>query len=157
MKDIYLSIGSNIGDAKKNIERALELLKEKIEIIKVSSYYETEPVGYVDQDWFINIALKAKTDLKPWELLKFCQEIENDMKRVKTVRFGPRIIDIDILLYQDFESTDETLAVPHPRMKERAFVVVPLFEVEPDLTVGGVNLKEIMDKLEGEQIRKLGD
>ncbi|HAE62425.1 MAG TPA: 2-amino-4-hydroxy-6-hydroxymethyldihydropteridine diphosphokinase [Eubacteriaceae bacterium] len=157
MKDIYLSLGSNVGDTKKNIEEALKMLSEKIDIIKVSSFYETEPVGYADQDWFLNIVLKAKTDLVPLELLEFCKGIESKMKRVKTVRFGPRVIDVDILLYQDFSSDEDVLTVPHPRMKQRAFVIVPLFEIEQDLKVGDMHIKEIINKLQGEQIRKLGD
>jgi 2-amino-4-hydroxy-6-hydroxymethyldihydropteridine diphosphokinase len=114
-------------------------------------------VGYADQDWFLNIVLKAKTDLVPLDLLEFCKGIESKMKRVKTVRFGPRVIDVDILLYQDFSSDEDVLTVPHPRMKQRAFVIVPLFEIEQDLMVGDMHIKEIIDKLQGEQIRKLGD
>ncbi|HZK38412.1 MAG TPA: 2-amino-4-hydroxy-6-hydroxymethyldihydropteridine diphosphokinase, partial [Clostridia bacterium] len=100
MNKIYLSLGSNIGDTKSNLDRAVELLKEKVNILNISSYYETEPVGYKDQDWFLNIALEGETDLNPEALLKFTQSIENKMKRKKTIRFGPRIIDIDILLYE---------------------------------------------------------
>ena len=100
MNKIYLSLGSNIGDTKSNLDRAMELLGEKIKVLKQSSYYETEPVGYKDQDWFLNIVLKGETALNPEELLKFTQGIESKMKRKKTIRFGPRIIDIDILLYE---------------------------------------------------------
>lgn len=155
MKRVYLSLGSNIGDTKRNIEKALSLLGEKMEIRKISSYYETEPVGYADQDWFLNIAAEAYTDLEPYELLQVTQGIENEMKRVKTIRNGPRIIDIDILLYEGFASTDEILTVPHPRMKERAFVTVPLYEIAPDLEIDGVKLSSILEFLDGEQIRKL--
>lgn len=155
MKKVYLSLGSNIGDTKRNLEKALELLSEEMEIRKVSSYYETEPVGYADQDWFLNIVVEALTDMEPYDLLKVTQGIENAMKRVKTIRFGPRIIDIDILLYEGFSSTDEILTVPHPRMKERAFVAVPLYEIAPDLEIEGVKLATILEFLDGEQIRKL--
>lgn len=155
MSKIYLSLGSNIGNTKKNLMEALELLKKKITITKISSFYETEPVGYKDQAWFLNIALAGETSLAPYELLRFTQSIEKEMGRVKLIRFGPRNIDIDILLYENFTSDDETLTVPHPRMTERAFVVEPLYEIAPDITVGDVPLKQIRDSLKGEQIRKL--
>lgn len=155
MKRIYLSLGSNIGNSRKNLEDALDRLRAKIDIIKISSYYETEPVGYADQDWFLNIAVEAMTSLSPEELLTFCQEIETDMKRVKIIRFGPRNIDVDILLYEDFSSKEEHLTIPHPRMKERAFVMVPLCEIAPDLVIDGEDIKTIVDHLEGEQIRKI--
>lgn len=157
MKKIYLSLGSNIGDTRKNLEEAVSRLKEKVEITKISSYYETEPVDYTDQDWFLNIVLEGLTDLNPKELLVFCQGIEQEMKRVKIIRFGPRIIDVDILLYQDFESGEETLTVPHPRMKERAFVMVPLYEIAPQLTIQGEPVESILDRLNGEQVCKVED
>lgn len=155
MSKIYLSLGSNIGDTKKNLLDALELLKKKITITKISSFYETEPVGYKDQAWFLNIALEGETPLAPYELLRFTQSIEQKMGRVKLIRFGPRNIDIDILLYENFTSDDETLTVPHPRMTERAFVIEPLYEIAPDITVGNIPLKQIRESLKGEQIRKL--
>ncbi len=157
MNKIYLSLGSNIGDTKSNLDRAVELLKEKVNILNISSYYETEPVGYKEQDWFLNIALEGETDLNPDALLKFTQSIENKMKRKKTIRFGPRIIDIDILLYEQLNLQTEDLIIPHPRMHERAFVMVPLYEIAPHLTIGDREIKEIIDELEGEQIYKKDD
>lgn len=155
MSKVYLSLGSNIGDTKSNLLKTLELLKKKVDILKLSSFYETEPVGYKDQAWFLNIALMGETSLSPYELLHFCQSIEQEMGRVKLIRFGPRNIDIDILLYEGFVSDDETLSVPHPRMTGRAFVVEPLYEIAPELLIGGVPLKQIRSSLKGEQIRKL--
>ena len=155
MHKIYLSLGSNIGETRKNLEEALEMLAEKVKITAVSSYYETEPVGYKDQSWFLNIAVAGETVLAPYALLSFTQSIEQGMGRVKLIRFGPRNIDIDILLYDDLILNDETLTIPHPRMTERAFVVEPLYEIAPELRVAGVPLAEILANLQGEQIRKL--
>lgn len=157
MKKVYISMGSNIGNKKENLDRAVEILKEKLKITRISSYYETEPVGYKEQDWFINIVLEALTDFSPHKLLEFCQGIEKEMKRVKTIRFGPRIIDVDILLYEGFESDEEDLTIPHPRMKERAFVMHPLNEIAPELIIGGEPIGEIIKNLKGEQIRKSED
>ena len=157
MNKIYLSLGSNIGDTKSNLDRAVELLKEKVNILNISSYYETEPVGYKDQDWFLNIVLEGETDLNPRGLLKFTQSIENKMKRIKTIRFGPRIIDIDILLYEQIDLRTDDLIIPHPRMHERAFVLVPLYEIAPHLIIGSKRVKEIIDELDGERIYKKDD
>lgn len=157
MNKIYLSLGSNIGDTKSNLDRAIESLGEKINILNRSSYYETEPVGYKDQDWFLNIVLEGETGLGPEELLRFTQGIECKMKRKKTIRFGPRIIDIDILLYGQIQLQTEDLIIPHPRMCERAFVMVPLYEIAPNLIIEGKNIREIIDELEGEQVYKKDD
>ncbi len=157
MNKIYLSLGSNIGDTKANLDTAMGLLGEKINILNRSSYYETEPVGYKDQDWFLNIVLEGETDLSPEELLKFTQGIESKMKRKKTIRFGPRIIDIDILLYGQLRLQTEDLIIPHPRMCERAFVMVPLYEIAPNLMIEGKKIREIIDELEGEQVYKKDD
>lgn len=155
MKTIYLSLGSNVGNTRANLEEAIERLKEKVSIIKISSFYETEPVGYTQQDWFLNIVIKGKTSCSPYELLDFCQSIEKEMKREKLIRFGPRNIDVDILLYEGFTADEEKLTVPHIRMKERAFVMVPLYEIEPDLIIEERPIKSIIEQLKGEQIRKL--
>ncbi len=157
MNKIYLSLGSNIGDTKYNLDQAVELLKEKINIFKQSSYYETEPVGYKDQDWFLNIVIEGETDLTPEDLLKFTQSIEEKMKRVKTIRFGPRIIDLDILLYEKEVIETKDLIIPHPRMEERAFVMLPLYEIAPNLTIKNKKIEEIIRELEGEQIYKKDD
>jgi 2-amino-4-hydroxy-6-hydroxymethyldihydropteridine diphosphokinase len=152
VKKIYLGLGSNLGDKKKNLDEALERLKKHVELLKLSSYYRTEPVGYKDQDWFLNLVVEGATELTPEALLAFCQGIERDMKRVKTVRFGPRIIDVDILLYEGFSSLSPELTVPHPRMKERAFVMAPLAEIAPGLPLDGQTAAEIAAGLRGERI-----
>lgn len=156
MKIAYLGIGGNIGDTKSNIEETIELLKSKskIDVTKVSSIYETEPVGYTDQAWFLNIVVEIETSLEPLDLLKACQDIENELKRERTIRWGPRTIDVDILLYEDFTSDSEVLTVPHPRMTERAFAMVPLYEINKDIMINKKYIKEIIDNLKGEEIRK---
>lgn len=157
MAKAYLGIGGNIGDKKENIKKTLELLgnHEAIEITNISSYYETEPVGYTDQDWFLNIVAEIETSLDPYELLKYGNYVEAELKRERIIRWGPRTIDVDILLYEGFTSDDEKLTVPHPRMCERAFVMVPLYEIAKDIQINGKNIKDIVENLKGEAIRKL--
>ncbi|WP_432663498.1 2-amino-4-hydroxy-6-hydroxymethyldihydropteridine diphosphokinase [Wukongibacter baidiensis] len=157
MSKAYLGLGSNIGDTKENIDSAIDILKshEKIEVTKVSSYYETEPVGYEDQDWFLNVVLEIDTTLKPYELLELCNLIEEKLKRKRIVRWGPRTIDVDILLYEGFESEDEKLTIPHPRMTERAFVMIPLNEITSEIKINDKSISEILKSLDGEEIRKI--
>lgn len=157
MNKIYLGLGGNIGDCKRNIEYALLLLSKKVRILNKSSYYETEPVGFKDQPWFLNIVIEGETDLNPKELLEFTQSVEKDMKRVKTILNGPRIIDVDILIYDDVKIESENLIIPHPRMNERAFVLVPLFEIAPNLVINDMPIEDVMKNLKGEEIRKVVD
>ncbi|MBR0598648.1 2-amino-4-hydroxy-6-hydroxymethyldihydropteridine diphosphokinase [Sinanaerobacter chloroacetimidivorans] len=154
MSKIYLSLGTNLGDKKSNLEYALHLLSEKVIILKKSSFYETEPVGFKDQPWFLNMVIEGETDLSSGDLLYFAKNIESKMKRVKTIVNGPRIIDIDILLYDDQEIETENLIIPHPRMQQRAFVMVPLYEIASDLIVSGKSIKEIMESFKGEKITR---
>lgn len=131
MNDVYLSIGTNIGDRKRNLQDAVRLLTENadVKVISVSSIYETAPVGYLDQDAFLNIAVYVQTSKSADEMLIICQSIENELGRVRKIRWGPRIIDLDILLYNHENIESEHLVVPHVRMYERAFVLVPLMEI----------------------------
>ncbi|MFJ7922465.1 2-amino-4-hydroxy-6-hydroxymethyldihydropteridine diphosphokinase [Lysinibacillus fusiformis] len=133
MKDVYLSIGTNIGERYENLQQAVALLREResIEVVRVSSVYETAAVGYTEQADFLNIAVHLKTDVSSTEMLKICQSIEQELGRVREFRWGPRIIDLDILLYNQENIETENLLVPHPRMYERAFVLVPLVEITP--------------------------
>lgn len=127
----YLSLGSNMGDREDNLRKAIELLSgnENITVSKCANIYETEPVGYDDQPYFLNTCLEVKTTIDPYSLLKVCQKIENDLHRVRIIRNGPRTIDLDILLYDDMISDDPILTLPHPRMFERAFVLCPLKDI----------------------------
>ncbi len=131
---IYLSLGSNLGDKKKNLQKALEeLKKDPITVKKISSFYKTQPVGLKEQPDFFNIVIKAKTSLSPDELLKSILNIEKKMGRKRKKKYGPRIIDIDILLYNDLIIKKKELNIPHPAMHERNFVLIPLKEIEPQL------------------------
>ncbi|QZY54816.1 2-amino-4-hydroxy-6-hydroxymethyldihydropteridine diphosphokinase [Crassaminicella profunda] len=157
MNKAYLGIGSNMGNKKENIQKSIELLKKHadIEVSQISSFYETAPVGYTHQDWFLNIVVEIATNLDPYALLSYCQDIEKTLKRKRIIRWGPRTIDVDILLYENFTSTDEKLIIPHPRMHERAFVMIPLYEINKDLILNHIKIKDIIDKLKGEEVRKV--
>lgn len=156
-KTAYLGIGGNIGDVKSNIEASIDLLNknEKISVTNTSSYYKTEPVGYEEQDWFVNVVVEIGTELEPYELLDYCQHIEQELKRVRLIRWGPRTIDVDILLYEEFTSEDQVLTVPHPRMVERAFALMPLYEIAKDITIYEKPISTWVEELDGEEIVKL--
>ena len=114
--------------------RGVETLERRgIEIDRRSSFYETEPVGLEDQPWFLNLVIRGSTDQAPAELLATCKRIERDLGRTDSVRFGPRVLDIDILLYDERTIAGEDLEIPHPRMHERRFVLIPLLELDPEL------------------------
>lgn len=157
MNKVYLSLGSNINNKKENLDRAVDILRnhENIHKLKVSSYYATAPVGYLDQDDFINIAAFVETDLDPMALLNLCHTIEEQLHRKRVVRWGPRTIDVDIILFNDIISHDETLTLPHPRAHERAFVLVPLMELNDQLTIDGQILMTHLDKIGLDGIRKI--
>lgn len=135
----FLGLGSNIENREENILQAIELLKEKIIVEKQSRRYETEPVGYKYQNKFINAVIKCKTEFCANELLNFCQSIEVKLGRKKTILNGQRIIDIDILFYENQIISTPDLTVPHPRLKERKFVLNPFFDIEPDLIHPALN------------------
>jgi len=137
MRTAFLGLGSNIGDRKANLARAVAMLAAhpQIEVVKVSGARETAPVGYAEQPDFLNAVARVETTLRPRELLDAILAIEAEMGRERTIRWGPRVIDIDILLY-DSEQVDEPgLQIPHPRMMERQFVLEPLAEIAPDLVL----------------------
>ena len=131
MPKVYLSIGTNLGDRQANLQTAVDKLTELYPVLGVSKIYETQPVGEVVQDDFYNIALALEVPdtLKPEVLLTQTQQIEKDMKRVKTIHWGPRKIDLDILLFGDVRLVSETLTIPHAEMANRRFVLQPLLEV----------------------------
>ena len=153
-KKAYLGIGSNLGDKKSNLDSAIASLGEQpgIVVIKVSSYYETEPVGYTDQDWFINCVIEIETTLEPKALLAVCQRIENELKRVRLIRYGPRTIDIDLLLYEGYISDEVDLTIPHPRMTERSFVLIPLYEIAGNLKISSLTIEDYLKSLEDQQV-----
>jgi 2-amino-4-hydroxy-6-hydroxymethyldihydropteridine diphosphokinase len=130
---IYLSLGSNLGDRLSNLQKAISLFPPQVSTIQQSSVYETEPWGYTDQPAFLNQIIQAETDLEPSDLLTFLKSIESSIGRLETFRFGPRLIDLDILFYDDLVIETPQLTIPHPHIPERAFILVPLAEIAPDL------------------------
>lgn len=135
MNESYLSLGSNMGNRLDMLKTAVRLLMEhpSVEVMAISSLYETDPVGFTDQEPFLNMVVRLETPLPALELLDICQEIERKLNRERLVRWGPRTIDLDILIYNRDNVESERLTVPHPRMHERAFVLIPLLEVNPAL------------------------
>jgi len=133
-QEIYIGLGSNLGDRLANIRKAIELMKEEgIEIVEESSIYETEPVGYKEQGWFLNSVVKAKTELSPVRLWKRLEKIERSMGRKREIKWGPRIIDLDILFYGNRILNGKELKIPHSELHKRRFVLVPLEEIAPKL------------------------
>jgi len=130
---VYLSLGSNMGDREDNLKKALDFLSQRLRIEKASSLYDTEPVGKVDQPRFLNMVCRVFTTLGPKELLNTVKGIESKMGRFSAERNAPRPIDIDILFYGDQIVETPELVIPHPRLTERAFVLIPLAEIAPDL------------------------
>ena len=130
MSIVYLGLGSNLGEREKNCLRAIELLNQNgLVVLKQSSLYETEPWGNTAQPLFINMAVEAVTDLEPADLLFLLKRIEKEMGRTETVKWAPRIIDLDILLYGDIVLNAGSLKIPHPLIEEREFVLRPLSEI----------------------------
>jgi len=153
----YLGLGSNLGSRENNLSRALALLAAKVNLEAVSSIYETEPVGYEEQPLFLNLVCRIATVLSPEELLRLAKEIEVGMGRVASFVNAPRPIDIDILVYGNRSIETQELTVPHPRLKDRAFVLVPLAEIAPDLVVPGLrkSIARLAVEVEGlEGVRK---
>ncbi|HUY14764.1 MAG TPA: 2-amino-4-hydroxy-6-hydroxymethyldihydropteridine diphosphokinase [Terriglobia bacterium] len=159
MKRIYLSLGSNRGDRAGTIRNALELLHDSgLEVVRVSSFYRTQPVDFTPQPWFVNCVAELQTGLLPLKLLHACKAVERALGRRPGVAKGPRVIDIDILLYEDIVIRSAELTVPHPRMGGRRFVLVPLKELAPDLRhpVTGQTVVEMLhDSQDHSQVVKL--
>ncbi|MCD7775104.1 MAG: 2-amino-4-hydroxy-6-hydroxymethyldihydropteridine diphosphokinase [Clostridiales bacterium] len=157
MKTAIVGIGTNIGDRRRNVESAIEALKHlpNTEIAAVSPIYETEPWGYTEQNRFYNVCVKISTELSPSALLGACLGIEAAFGRERPFKNSPRIIDIDLLLYEEAELNTPELTLPHPRMRERAFVLVPLKDILTDLKFGGYNFNEDFEKCDKNAVKKL--
>ena len=155
---IYLSLGSNIGDRFRLLQQAISKLNEAgITVKRKSSYWETEPVGYANQPWFLNLVVEAVTDLKPIQLLKTLKQIEASLGRTPAIRNGPREIDIDILLYDEVVLESSVLTIPHPRFHERRFVLEPLAELAPQLRhpILGKSISQLLSTAPQLQMRKV--
>ncbi|OGP90252.1 MAG: 2-amino-4-hydroxy-6-hydroxymethyldihydropteridine diphosphokinase [Deltaproteobacteria bacterium RBG_16_47_11] len=149
----YIGIGSNIGDKVQECEKAIaEILKvDHHKLLAKSSFFKTQPIGYTLQDWFVNGVIKIETDLEPLDFLRALKAIESQLGRTETFRWGPRTIDLDILLFDEKEMRTKELEIPHPHLHERQFMLIPLAEIDQDLvhpflkkTVGEIlkNFKE---------------
>jgi len=151
MSNVYIGIGSNLGDRQGNCRNAIALFAEnRINVTKVSSMIETEPWGVKDQPGFINMAVEAETGMEPEELLETLKKIERDMGRVTDVRWGPRLIDLDILFYDDLVFSTPDLEIPHPYIQEREFVLKPLAEIAEDFMhpVFRKNVRQLLKDIE---------
>ncbi|MDD2497409.1 MAG: 2-amino-4-hydroxy-6-hydroxymethyldihydropteridine diphosphokinase [Desulfitobacteriaceae bacterium] len=147
----YLSLGSNLGDKETNLQKAVDLIGKipGVQIKAKSSLYQTDPVGYLEQDCFLNAVLKVETSLSPLELLDKTQEVEKALGRKRLIHWGPRSIDIDILLYNQETILLPRLTVPHPEMHKRGFVLVPLNEIDNTVFVPSLGLvKDLLNRLE---------
>lgn len=157
MNKAYIGLGSNIEPRKKYLDDAIQKLAEhdKIKIVKQSSIYETEPVGYTKQAKFLNMVIEIDTSLKNIEILEACQQIEVLFDRERAKENGPRTIDLDILLYNSENRDLETLRIPHPRLHERAFVLIPLCEIAPDVVMptSGLVIEDILNNISNKELR----
>ena len=158
MKKIYLSIGSNLGDRSEHLREAVtRLAAEEIGVLRESSIYETEPRDFRDQPWFLNQVVEAETDLFPRQVLARVQKIEREMGRRRGVAKGPRVIDIDIILFGDAVLRTPELEIPHPRISERRFVLEPLAELSPDLRhpETGRSVREMVEGVKDQIVRRV--
>jgi 2-amino-4-hydroxy-6-hydroxymethyldihydropteridine diphosphokinase len=161
MTTVYLGLGTNLGDRVANLRIARELMMAKsIRITRASSLYETAPRDLLDQPWFLNQVIEAETESSPRELLSCLLEIEREMGRERTVDKGPRLIDLDILLYAETKIDEAELQVPHPRMTERRFVLEPLAELCPEMRLPlregeSLPVRELLARVQDQQIRRL--
>lgn len=161
MPKAYLGLGSNLGDRRLTLEGAIEALAEtsQIEILSVAPLYETEAWGYEDQPAFLNTVIGIETELSPYDLLAACQAVETAFDRRREIRWGPRTLDVDILLYDDLQMEEADLTIPHPRMHERAFVLAPLANLAPKVPVRGRTVASWLGTfdLEAEGVRRFFD
>lgn len=159
MNTVYIGIGTNIGDRSKNISDALDAVNHlpDTSVTKVSPVYETEPWGYTEQDNFYNVCAEIQTALSPNGILGACLGIEAALGRRRTFKYAPRVIDIDVLLYNDLKMNTAELTVPHPRIAERAFVLIPLKDVFPELKTGDIDFTSAFENCSKSGVSKIKD
>jgi len=151
---VYLALGTNIGDRPANLRAAIKALSSEIKVVTESKIYETPPWGYENQPAFLNMAVKCETVLEPESLLKRLKQLEVQLGREQSFHWGPRLIDIDILFYDDLILKSEPLSIPHPRLHERGFVLAPLADIAPDF-VHPVLKKTIKELLTGVDVNNI--
>lgn len=153
MNKAYLGLGTNMGDRETYLSSAVKLLDnyENITVTNKSKIYETKAWGYIDQADFLNMCIEIKTSLNEYELLKVCQEVELKLNRERIIRWGPRTIDVDILFFNDVILNNEDLYIPHPRISERAFVLIPLMDINKNLLIKGKVIGEYLNSLTNEE------
>ena len=156
---VYLALGTNLGNRLDNLRAAFGALPPEVSVLAESHVYETPPWGYEDQPAFLNMVVKAETSLKPGALLKYLKQLEVQLGREGNFRWGPRLIDLDILFYDDLIIDTPPLVIPHPRLHERAFVLVPLADVAPDVIhpVLERSVREILAGIDTQGIDRFGD
>lgn len=159
MNKAYLGIGTNMGDRLNNLKCACEILKDNdsITISKKSKLYETKAWGYTEQDDFLNMCVEIETTLLPEELLKVCQEVEQKLHRERIIRWGPRTIDVDILFFNDIKLKCEDLEIPHPRIQDRAFVLIPLMDLDENISIENKSIRvylEILTNKEKSEVKE---
>lgn len=154
----YLGLGSNMGDRSVYLRNAVSLIAnfDGVEVKKVSSVYETEPIGGIEQPSFYNMVIEVETDMSPRQLLALVGWVEHMLKRERTTHWGPRTIDVDILLYGEERVNEVDIVIPHPEMLNRAFVLVPLAEIAPDLIIEGETLTCRIERVADQGISKIG-
>ena len=155
--DAAIGLGSNVGDKRANIARAVSLLTSDgdIRLVARSRDYRSAPWGVLEQDWFVNAVITVSTALSARQLLQRCQRVENEMGRVRLRKWGPRLIDVDVLAYRDQVIDEPDLKVPHPLIAERGFVVLPLKEIAPSLSIRGQSLDQMLERLDTADLEAL--
>ncbi|MCI0446540.1 2-amino-4-hydroxy-6-hydroxymethyldihydropteridine diphosphokinase [bacterium] len=154
---VFLALGSNLGDREANLRNAINALPPMVNVVRESPIYETEPWGFEDQPKFLNQVVEAETDLPPFELLSYIKKIETELGREPTFRYGPRLIDLDILFYDNLIIRRPTLTIPHPKLHERSFVLTPLADLAPDFMhpVLHKTIQQLLKNLNQEDIQSV--
>ena len=159
MHTIYLGLGTNLGDRLRNLQKAISSLSSVMTVTAVSPIYQSDPWGVTDQPPFLNLCLQATTNLNPHTLLHYLKNLETELGRQKTIKWGPRLIDIDILFYDDKIVQTNNLTIPHPHMAERAFVIVPLADIAPNVyhPVFNKTIAELKTAVDQTTLHKIAD